>query len=179
MNHFKFLLFFVSLMIFALTVHAKEVNEHPINGNDAEERHTELVKPASPDTVLNENSSKDITQLILGKWEIAPNKRASEGYIVFDVNGTYEMYEKFHDGGGVTKKGEYLLYSNVTPVRIDICLDKCNNSGAEWTTLFGIIRVISDEKLEIHTSPDSNYPSAFSDDKSDKYTMILSIERLN
>ena len=174
MNHFKFLLFFVSLMIFALKVHAKEVQEHPMNGHDTEERYTELVNPASPDTVLNENTSKDIDQLILCRWEIAPNKRASEGYIVFDVNGTYEMYEKFHDGGGVTKKGEYLLYTNATPVRIDICLEKCNNSGAEWTTLFGIIRVISDEKLEIHTSPDSNYPSGFSDDKSDMYTMILS-----
>lgn len=174
MNHFKFLLFFVSLMIFVLTSHAKEVKENPMNGNDAEKQFNDIVKPASPDTVLNDNTSKDITQYILGRWEIAPNKRASEGYIVFDVNGTYEMYEKFHDGMGVTKKGEYLLYSNVTPVRIDICLEKCNNSGAEWTTLFGIIRVISDEKLEIHTSPDSNYPSGFSDDKSDMYTMILS-----
>lgn len=171
MNHFKFLLFFVFLMIFALTVHAKE---HPMNGNDAEKRQAELVKPASPDTVLNENTSKDLTQLILGKWEIAPNKRASEGYIIFDLNGTYEMYEKFHDGTGVTKKGEYLLYSNVTPVKIDICLDKCNNAGAEWTTLFGIIRAISNEKLEIHTSPDDKYPSDFPDDKSNKYTMILS-----
>jgi hypothetical protein len=161
-------------MIFALIIHTKEVKEHPMNGNDAEKRHNELVKPAAPDTVLNENTSKDLTQLILGKWEIAPNKRASEGYIIFDLNGTYEMYEKFHDGMGVTKKGEYLLYSNVTPVRIDICLNKCNNAGAEWTTLFGIIRAISNEKLEIHTSPDSEYPSGFPDDKSNKYTMILS-----
>ena len=174
MNHFKFQLFFVFLMIFALTVHAKEVQEHPMNGNDAEKGQAELVKPASPDTVLNENTSKDLTQLILGKWEIAPSKRASEGYIIFDLNGTYEMYEKFHDGTGVTKKGEYLIDSKVTPVKIDLCLEKCNNAGAEWTTLFGIIRVISDEKLEIHTSPDSNHPSDFSDDKSDEYTIILS-----
>ncbi|MCK4694306.1 MAG: hypothetical protein KAT74_01015 [Candidatus Cloacimonetes bacterium] len=174
MNHFKFLLFFVFLMIFALIIHTKEVKEHPMNGNDVEKRHNELVKPASPDTVLNENTSKDLTQLILGKWEIAPNKRASEGFIIFDLNGTYEMYEKFHDGAGVSKKGEYLLYSNVIPVKIDICLDKCNNAGSEWTTLFGIIRVISNEKLEIHTSPDDKYPSGFSDDKSDEYTMILS-----
>ena len=174
MNHFKFLLFFVSLMIFALTVHTKEVKEHPMNGNDTEERYTELAKPASPDTVLNENSSNDITQHILGKWEIAPNKRASEGYIVFDVNGTYEMYEKFHDGMGVTKIGEYLIYSNATPVKIEICLEKCNNSGAEWTTLFGIIRAISNDKLEIHISADSKHPTEFSDDKNDERTMILS-----
>jgi hypothetical protein len=174
MNHFKSLSFFVFSMIFALTVHAKEVKEHPVNGNEAGKRQVELVKPASPDTVLNENTPKDITQLILGKWEIAPNKRASEGFIIFDLNGTYEMYEKFHDGTGVTTKGEYLLYSNVTPVKIDICLDKCNNAGSEWTTLFGIIRAISNKKLEIHTSPDSKYPSGFSDDKTDMYTMILS-----
>ena len=174
MNHFKFLLFFVFLMIFTLTVHAKGVKELPVNGNDAEKRQAELLKPAAPDTVLDENAPKDLTQLILGKWEIAPNKRASEGYIIFDPNGTYEMYEKFHDGMGVTKKGEYLLNSNVTPARIDICLEKCNNAGAEWTTLFGIIRAISNEKLEIRTSPDSKHPSGFSDDKSDEYAMILS-----
>ncbi|NQT76693.1 MAG: hypothetical protein HQ565_03190 [Bacteroidetes bacterium] len=108
MNHFKSLLFLVFLMIFALTVHAKEVKEHPMHGNDAEKRHIELVKPASPDTVLKENTPEDLTQLILGKWDIAPNKRASAGYIIFDQNGTYEMYEKLHDGTGVTKKGEYL-----------------------------------------------------------------------
>ena len=174
MNHFKFLLFFVFLMTFALTAHAKGVKEQPVNGNDAGKRQAELLKPAAPDTVLDENTSKDLTQLILGKWEMAPNKRASEGYIIFDNNGTYEMYEKFHDGTGVTKKGEYLLYSDARPVKIDICLEKCNNAGAEWTTLFGIIRAISNEKMEIRTSPDAKHPSGFSDDKSDEYTMILS-----
>ena len=174
MNHFKFLLFFVSIMTFALSFHAKKVNDRNINGDNADKQHTELEKPLTADTVLKENTSKDLNQLILGKWELAPNKRAAAGFITFDSNGNYEMYEKFHDGTGATKKGEYQLYSNMTPAKIDICLDKCDNAGAEWTTLFGIIRVISGEKMEIRTSADGTYPSAFANDKSDKYTMIFS-----
>lgn len=174
MNHFKFQLFFILLLISALTVHSKEVKEQPMNGNGADKQAAELVKPMSPDSVLKESTSKDLTQLIVGKWELAPNKRASEGFIIFELNGNYEMYEKLLDGTGVTKKGEYVLNSNVTPVKIDICLDKCNTTGSEWTTLFGIIKALSNEKLEIHTSADGKYPSSFSDDKSDEYTMILS-----
>lgn len=125
------------------------------------------------DTPVKENISKDISQLIIGKWEIAPNKRAASGDITFYENGNYEINEKFHDGAGVGKKGEYKINSNVSPVTIDICLGKCGNAGAEWTTCFGILRILPDDKLEILTSPDSNYPTSFPDDTEGQYTMIL------
>ncbi len=116
---------------------------------------------------------EDIAQLIIGKWEIALNKRAVSGTIVFDKNGKYDMNEKFHDGSGVGKKGEYKLNCNVSPVTIDICLGECGRPGSEWTTLFGIVRVLPDNKLEICTSPDSNYPTSFPEDKTSEYTMML------
>jgi len=118
-------------------------------------------------------AKEDIAQLIIGKWEIASNKRAMSGTIVFDKNGNYDMNEKFHDGSGVGKKGEYKLNCNVSPLTIDICLGECGRPGSEWTTLFGIARVLPDNKLEIYTSPDSNYPTSFPEDKTSEYTMML------
>ena len=125
------------------------------------------------DVSEKEGISEDLTQLILGKWEIAPNKRSSKGSITFNQNGKYELHEQLQDGTGVGTKGEYKLNSDATPIKIDLCLDKCSNPGSEWTTRFGIIRVLTNEKLEIRTSPDSNYPSDFSDDTFEEYTMIL------
>ena len=122
---------------------------------------------------MKEGISKDVTHLIVGRWEMAPNKRASKGSITFDKNGSYVMCEQWHDGRGVGTKGEYRLNSNVTPVGIDLCLDKCGKAGAEWTTRFGIKRVLPNERLEIRTSPDGKYPSKFSEDTSNEYAMIL------
>ncbi len=124
-------------------------------------------------TLDKESITEDVTQLILGKWEILPNKRSSKGSIMFNQNGTYELNEQLQDGTGVGTKGEYKMNIDKTPVKIDLCLDKCSNPGSEWTTRFGILRVLSNEKLEIRTSPDNNYPSDFSNDTSEEYTMIL------
>lgn len=104
---------------------------------------------------------------------MAPNKRSSKGSITFDKNGNYEMHEQLQDGVGVGTKGQYLLNNDVTPARIDLCLDTCGKPGSEWTTRFGIIGVLPDGKLEIHTSPDDKHPSAFSDDTSGERTMVL------
>ncbi len=120
-----------------------------------------------------ENVSEKVSSIIVGKWEIAPNKRTAKGAIVFNDNGTYEINEKLTDGGGVGTKGEYKLYCEMTPVRIDLCLDKCGKPGSKWTTLFGVVRILAGGQLEIHTSPDEKYPVGFSDNTSDKYTMIL------
>ena len=144
MNRFKIIFFIIIIFVFTGTIYAQDA---PVK--------------------------EDITQLIVGKWEIAPNKRAASGDITFYENGNYEINEKFHDSAGVGKKGEYKLNSNVSPVTIDICLGKCGNAGAEWTTCFGILRVLPNDTLEILTSPDSNYPSSFPDDTSGEYTMIL------
>jgi hypothetical protein len=117
------------------------------------------------DTVQTQDASQkegileDLTQLILGKWEIAPNKRSSKGSITFNQNGTYELHEQLQDGTGVGTKGEYKLNSDATPIKID--------------TRFGIIRVLTNEKLEIRTSPDTEYRSDFSEDTFEEYTMIL------
>jgi len=116
---------------------------------------------------------KTIAQLIVGKWEMAPNGRASSGDITFNSNSHYEMNERLQDGTGVGTKGEYKLNSNADPVRIDLCLDQCGQPGSEWTTRFGIMRFLSDGKLEIYTSPDGQYPSVFPADSSGDYDMIL------
>lgn len=116
----------------------------------------------------------DVGRAILGEWQLQPNKRATEGSIVFAAAGTYELFERHHDGAGVSTKGEYRLDEKSSPSRIDLCLDKCGKAGSEWTTRFGIIRMLSDGKVEIRTSPDATYPQAFAGDPpSDEYTMIL------
>lgn len=165
MKRIKLFYLFVLFLVLTVTVYAHAIKDYP------------LIQPF-PESVLDHNMDniyqpKEITQLIVGKWEIAPNKRASKGSITFDKNGSYEMHEQFHDGTGVGTKGEYKLNTDLKPSRIDLCLGECGKPGSEWTTRFGIIRVLSNEKLEIFTSPDGKYPSGFSDDTSDEYTMIL------
>jgi hypothetical protein len=116
----------------------------------------------------------DLGQLILGEWQLQPNPRATEGSVVFSEKGTYELFERHPDGAGVSTKGQYRLDEKSFPSRIDLCLDKCGKAGSEWTTRFGIIRMLSDGKVEIRTSPDATYPQAFAEDPtSDEYTMIL------
>jgi hypothetical protein len=124
-------------------------------------------------TAPREEAPKEIADLLVGRWDIAPTEVYPSGYMVFYAEGTYEMVQMGADGVGAGTKGEYKLDTTVDPVRIDLCLDKCGKPGSEWTTRFGIIRVLSNGKLEIRTSPDSNHPSTFSDDPADLYTMIL------
>ena len=119
------------------------------------------------------HAQDDLSQLIVGEWKLAPNKRATEGSIVFSAGGTYELFERLHDGTGVTTKGGYQLNVKSSPSRIDLCVGKCGQPGSEWTTRFGIIKVLGEGKLQIQTSPDGKYPSAFPEDTTGKYTMIL------
>ena len=139
----------------------------------AGDKQGEPAKKASQDESAKEIKAEDVTEIILGKWAIGPNKRSSKGSITFDKNGTYVMHEQLVDGMGVGTKGEYRLDSSVTPAKIDLCANKCDTPGSEWTTRFGIIRILSNDKLEIQTSPDSKHPSGFSDDTSDMYKMFL------
>jgi len=115
----------------------------------------------------------DLSQAILGEWNLEPNNRSTEGSIIFSASGTYELSERHHDGVKVGVKGEYRVDGKASPARIDLCLNKCGAPGSEWTTRFGIIRIPGENTVEIRTSPDANYPSAFSEDKSEEYTMIL------
>ena len=142
MNRFKVFLFIVIFFVVASTIYAQ----------DAE------VK-------------EDISQLIIGKWGIASNKRALSGDITFTENGKYDMNEKFHDGSGGGTKGGFELNCETSPVTIKLCPGSC--PGSEWTNRFGIIQVLPDNKLEICTSPDGNYPTKFPEDKTGKYSMIL------
>ncbi len=114
---------------------------------------------------------EDISKLIIGKWEIAPTKSAMSGDITFDEKGKYDKNEKFHDGAGVGTKGGFELNCKTSPVTIKFCPGNC--PGSKWTNSFGIIRILPDNKLEICTSPDSNYPTKFPEDKTGMYTMIL------
>lgn len=148
---------------------SRPIADNTTGENRAKNRRVELVKPDSGNTP--DHDTESIARIIIGKWTITPNKRITEGSITFNSNGTYEKNEKHPDGTGTGAKGEYRLYESITPMRIDLCLDKC--PGSEWTTLFSIMRVLPDGKIEIHHSPDSKYPSDFSADISDGYTMIL------
>ncbi|MBN2322613.1 MAG: hypothetical protein JXQ30_02665 [Spirochaetes bacterium] len=124
------------------------------------------------DGVLLAQAGSSVAEKIIGEWEMAPYNGVVSGKITFSKNGTYESSEKHTDGIGVGKKGQYKIDASVTPVRIDLCLDKCGAPGSEWTTLFSILRFHSNDELEIRMSPDSNHPKEFAK-KGDDYTMML------
>ncbi len=115
----------------------------------------------------------DIAQLIIGKWTIKPNDVIVSGTIFFKSDSWYVMDEKRSDGTGVSKKGEYRLNVDATPVTIDMCLQGCDEPGSEWTTVFGLIRMISDGKMELFMSETGKYPAAFPSEPDPKATIIL------
>jgi len=130
--------------------------------------------PADKEESTAAEKSLDITRIIIGEWTLAPNKRMTGGSILFTGDGSYEMNETLHDGTGVGKKGEYRLFTESEPVRIKLCLDKCGKPGGEWTTTFGIIRLLDEGKLEICSSPEGKFPSDFPEDPaSSEYSMVL------
>jgi len=151
----------------------------PVATNDTEEgraknRRVELVKIDAQSSPQQAESVKDVSKIILGEWKIAENGRAKSGTIIFNSNGLYEMDEKLQDGDRVGTKGGYKLNQDASPYTIDLCVGQCGAPGSEWTTRFGILRVISNDKIEIRTSPDGNYPADFSVDFTDEYYMALS-----
>lgn len=150
----------------------------PVATNDTEEgraknRRVELVKAGAQNVPGQDNVKKDVSQIILGKWQIAENGRAKTGTISFEANGLYEMDEKLQDGSGVGTKGGYKLNSKTNPYTIDLCVGQCGAPGSEWTTRFGILKVVSNDKIGIRTSPDANYPTDFSTDPLGEYYMVL------
>ncbi|HOP05929.1 MAG TPA: hypothetical protein PLF13_01425 [candidate division Zixibacteria bacterium] len=125
------------------------------------------------DTVVTtQEAAKEMTlaEYLVGVWDITPNKRILSGDITFTAEGAYEKNEE-HSDGKVGDKGEYKLYPDQTPCGIDICLGKCGQS--EWTTLFGIIRMLDDGRVEILTSPTSTRPTAFGEEPDPTHTMFL------
>lgn len=127
---------------------------------------------ASAQDKTHENND-DISQYIIGTWEMTPNEYVLSGTIEFRKDGTYEMYQQMSDAG-VTTKGEYHIDGSTNPPRIDLCLEKCDTPGSEWTTRFCIVRMLEGDKLEIQSSPNGNYPAAFSDEKDDVHSMLMS-----
>jgi len=150
----------------------------PVDTNDTEEgraknRRVELVKIDTQSSSQQEDTVKDVSKIILGEWRIAENGRAKSGTISFQSNGLYEMDEKLQDGSAVGTKGGYKLNQDTSPYTIDLCVGQCEAPGSEWTSRFGILRIISNDKVEIRTSPDANYPTDFSVDPTDEYCMML------
>jgi outer membrane protein OmpA-like peptidoglycan-associated protein len=166
----------------------------PVESNDTEEgraknRRVELVKmdasapgsEKSADTRTSRQAGIENTpekaastvEALQGTWEMAASKRVKEGRMTFYADGTYLMEERFHDGTGVSKKGEFRVDEQASPHRMDICLEKCGRPGSEFTTGFCIFRFLPEGKLEIRSSPHAEYPDRFQEEQSDEYTMVL------
>jgi len=139
----------------------------------AEEKKTEKPEECEKKEAASEKS-ENIAEIIVGEWSMTPNQRILEGSIMFTGDGAYEMNEKLHDETVVGNKGEYRLMTDTEPARIKLCLDRCDKPGSEWTTSFGIIRVLPGGKLEIFNSPDGKFPVAFPEDPgASEYWMVL------
>jgi len=129
---------------------------------------------AAPADTTKAVAEKEITidEYLIGQWTMAPHPGVLTGDITFKDDGTYDKNEKHEDGVGAGVKGQYILYKDQKPCGIDLCLEKCGGPGSEWTTLFGIVRILEDGRLEIRTSPDSKRPTEFNKEPG-MYTMFL------
>ena len=128
------------------------------------------VATASVDEVSPEKEVT-IAEYLVGVWDMAPTKHVASGDYVFRADGTYERNETDVKGQGAGVKGEYKLYPDLKPCGIDMCLDKCGVS--EWTTMFGIVRILDDGRIALQTSPDNNRPTAFVPQPTEINTILL------
>jgi len=117
--------------------------------------------------------TKAIENRLLGEWEMASNECTKDGKLTFYKNNKYKIFQTDNKGTGSGYTGKYILNATTGPVTIDLCLGECGRPGSEWTTRFGILRFVSDNKMEIRTSPNSNYPKSFSKDKNECHTLML------
>ncbi|MFO7976790.1 MAG: OmpA family protein [Candidatus Hydrogenedentota bacterium] len=150
----------------------------PVAPNDGDEnraknRRVELVKQDAAQAASQDTAPASLDQLIVGTWAIAPNDRATEGTVIFEKNGRYDMTERFKDGSGGGTKGDYRLDCESTPARIALYLGKFGNDPADLTTRFGIVRALSADELEIQFSPEGKYPDHFEENPSGMYTLML------
>lgn len=115
----------------------------------------------------------DLSHMVLGKWNLLSSERVVSGHVTFSPNGMYEMREEHGDGTGVTREGQYSLDESASPARIELCLGDCGGEGSQWTSIFGIVRALSDKKVEMRFSEDGNYPVEFSSGGSGGVTQML------
>lgn len=114
-----------------------------------------------------------LTEYLIGEWDLTPTKYRVSGDLTFRADGTYERMEMDPEGGGGGVKGQYILYPDLKPCGIDLCAGKCGREGSEWTTMFGIVRMLDDGRVEIQTSPSKNRPAKFGEEPDERYTMFL------
>lgn len=103
----------------------------------------------------------DPSAKLLGKWTVADKFGKGDGEAEFNADNTYILTEIHPDGTGVTHKGQYKLDLSRKPYAIDLCVGECGVPGSEWTTTFGVLRFISDDKAEIHFDPSGQRPASF------------------
>lgn len=125
---------------------------------------------------LQETAADEIPSLIIGKWAMLDENGSLKASLNFKDPHNYEMTEIHDDGTKVGRKGEYRLEAAAQPCAIDLCLEKCGAPGSEWTTRFGILRFLSEDNVEIRTSPSDTRPGGF-DAADGEYTLILSREK--
>jgi hypothetical protein len=133
---------------------------------------TGLAEGEIPSANLQEVSSDEIPSLIIGEWSMLDENGDLKAALFFKDASSYEMTEIHDDGTKVGRKGEYTLNLASEPYAVDLCLEKCGAPGSEWTTYFGIIRLLSNDEMEIRTSPTGTRSSAFDAADSD-YTLVL------
>ncbi len=127
--------------------------------------------PDSGRSALSETTINPVLAIV-GEWTIPGQDSLPPGSMSFSDDGTYSWAEYRESDMKVTLTGEYKIDTTATPPTIDLCLDKCNNPGAEWTTTFAIFRFLSVDRVEMRYSPDGKRPTAF-DEKDVKNTREL------
>lgn len=122
-----------------------------------------LAAPAAPlaGDLAKESNPPSIQDALIGDWEILPNARLETGGLVFKANGTYERSETPRGSTPHTVKGSYLLNEKQVPCAIDLCLGDCGGAASQWTTLFGIVRLLDSDKAEMYFPPDGKRPASF------------------
>jgi hypothetical protein len=109
---------------------------------------------------------------LIGEWNLKPGEYRTRGSITFREDGTYSKTEWDPEGVGATISGEYKIDRSREPFAIDLCLEKCDGPGSEWTTHYGIFKFRDDGTVVIQLSPDAKRPTAFADEPN-LYTLIL------
>jgi len=110
---------------------------------------------------------------LVGEWTIDRGNDLPPGSLTLTADKKFSKVEYDDSTSAVTITGTYVFNAAGDPFTIDfIPGDDPNAAGIEYVTMYGILRFLPDDKLEIRMSTTGERPTEFEDTRTAN-TMIL------
>ena len=117
---------------------------------------------------------QDLKNSMMGEWRMVSNGDGFlEATLHFDESDNYWLDRTWPDGSKAEVKGGCELNAANEPATLRLCLGDCNTAGSEWTSMFCLVRLEGNDRLEIIISGSGDFPGEFPADPDSKGMYIF------